>query len=218
MSNLQAKESDFLERVRVALTNAESHKEIKSLIAEFGMDSTEVAIGWKVYNKAKDAWILNTKEDGERKIASNDYKKIFSELDSLFKRHRDFVLIYFKKQPDILISLGVKGSYPSTYSDFFDKSKMFYQTIKDDKQIQNELKRIKITPKIATDCLLMHNELLSKRANYDKEDGESQDSTVLKNIALIELKEWIEDFDAIAKIALYDKPQLLEVLGIFVRS
>jgi len=218
MSNLKIKESDFLERVRIALTNAESHKEIKSLLADFGMNSANVAEGWKAYNKAKDAWELNTKEEGEKKIASSDYKKIFAELDSKFKRHRDFVLIYFKKQPDILISLGIKGSYPSTYSDFFDKSKMFYQVIKDNKHIQDELKKIKITPKIATDCLLLHDDLLSKRADYDKEYGESQDATEFKNSSLMELKEWIEDFDAIAKIALYDKPQLLEVLGIFVRS
>jgi hypothetical protein len=35
---------------------------------------------------------------------------------------------------------------------------------------------------------------------------------------LLELKDWMEDFDSIAKVALYEEPQLLESLGIFVRS
>ena len=78
--------------------------------------------------------------------------------------------------------------------------------------------KIKITAKIVNDCLAKHKILLEERANYDKELGESQDSTVSKNIALLELKEWMDDFDDTAKVALYDTPQLLEVLGIFVRS
>jgi hypothetical protein len=54
--------------------------------------------------------------------------------------------------------------------------------------------------------------------NFYWELGEYQDTTKSKNAALFELKEWMDDFVGIAKIALYDKPQLLEVLGIFVRS
>lgn len=47
---------------------------------------------------------------------------------------------------------------------------------------------------------------------------ESQQATQSKKAALLQLKAWMDKFDATAKIALYDKPQLLEVLGIFVRS
>jgi len=76
----------------------------------------------------------------------------------------------------------------------------------------------KITPAIVADCLSKHQSLLALRAIYDKESGESQESTQSKNTDLLNLKEWMEDFDIIAKIALYDNPQLLEVLGILVRS
>jgi len=37
-------------------------------------------------------------------------------------------------------------------------------------------------------------------------------------MALLKLKDWMDKFDATAKVAFYDKPQLMEVLGIFVRS
>lgn len=47
---------------------------------------------------------------------------------------------------------------------------------------------------------------MSLRADFDKETGEAQDATVQKNMDLLEHKEWIEDFDIIVKIALYDKP------------
>ena len=98
------------------------------------------------------------------------------------------------------------------------KPKQFYKGIKDNKDLQTEVLKIKITLKVVNDCLAKHKILLEERAKYDKELGESQDSTVSKNIALLELKEWMDDFDDAAKVALYDTPQLLEVLGIFVRS
>jgi len=217
-TNLFTSESKFLERSRIALTNAESHAEIKPLLSDYGMDSTKIAEGWTIYNNTKNIWELNQKEDSETKIASNAYKQSYETLQSLFKRHRDQTLIFFKKQPDVLIRLGVTGRFPVKYNEFFDKTKQFYQTIQDNSDIQTKLQLIKITPEIVTDCLSKHQDLLLQRADYDKESGESQETTVSKNSSLLELKEWMEDFDAIARIALYDKPQLLEVLGIFVRS
>lgn len=217
-TNLFTSESKFIERSRIALTNAEAHEAIKPLLSDYGMDENKIAEGWVVFNKAKSIWEFNKQEDAETKNASNSYKQSYGELQSLFKRHRDQTLIFFKKQPDVLISLGVKGKFPFKYNEFFDKTKQFYQTIQNNPEIQSKMQLIKITPEIITGCLLKHQNLLSQRANYDKEYGESQEITKSKNTTLLELKDWMEDFDAIAKIALYDKPQLLEVLGIFIRS
>ena len=211
-------ESKFLERSRIALTNAETHLEIKPLLASFGMDAPKIAAGWVIYNKAKTSWEFNQKEDAETTLASNDYKKAYAELESLFDRHRDQSLIFFKKRPDFLIKLGVKGNFPSKYNEFFDKVKEFYTAIQKNPDIQTQLLLCKITPAIVKDCLAKHQALLSLRAIYDKESGESQATTVSKNADLLILKDWMEDFDIIAKIALYDNPQLLEVLGILVRS
>ncbi|MBN2669912.1 MAG: hypothetical protein JXR60_11890 [Bacteroidales bacterium] len=207
-----------MERSRIALTNASEHAEINPTLTSFGMDATKLAEGVEVYNNAKLVWELNQKEDSETEIASNSYKASFNELKSIFKRHRDYVLIFFKKQPDVLSSLGVKGRFPAKYNQFFDKVKQFYGTIQSNVLLQTELDKIKITSVIVADCLAKLNTLLTERAKYDKELGESQDATKSKDAALMELKEWMDDFDAIAKIALYDQPQLLEVLGIFVRS
>jgi len=51
-----------------------------------------------------------------------------------------------------------------------------------------------------------------------RELGESQDATQTKDKALAAISIWMRDFYDVAKIALDDSPQLLEVLGLSVKN
>ena len=211
-------ESKFLERSRIALTNAESNPEIKTALATMGFDEAKYAEGWQVYNNAKERWELNKQEQTETRVVANSYHAAYSGLEMKFKRHRDLALILFKKDPDALLQLGVKGRFPTRYNDFFDKCKLFYTVINSNTEMQPRLSLIKLTPELATSCLAELDTLLAHRAEFDREMGESQVSTVSKNAALYELSEWMDEFDILSRIALYDTPQHLEVLGMLVRS
>ncbi len=171
-----------------------------------------------MYNKAKGIWELNKKEESETRLASNDYYAIYSELEMTFKKHRDLTRIFCAKDPATLIQLGVKGNFPSQYNEFFDLVKLFYTTIISETAIQEKLKVLNLTPELAAACLTDLDTLLTHRLEFDKEMGESQAATVSKNAALNELSDWMDDFDTLARVALYDTPQQLEILGILVKS
>jgi hypothetical protein len=211
---LSISESKFLENSRITLTNAESSSEIKAIIADLGYDEAKIAEGWQIYHTAKSAWEQNKKESTETRLASNAYHAKFSALQLTFKRHRDLSLILCKNDPDILIQLGVQGRFPTKYNEFFDKVKLFYTEAKDNASVQQKLAIIKITPEVATNSLSELDELLKLRADFDREMGESQTATVSKNQALSELIQWIDNFEIILKVALYDQPQHMEILGI----
>lgn len=217
-SNLKNSESKFLESVRIALTNAEANEEIKNTLASYGMGQVRIAEGWNIYNNAKTVWEWTKKEEAESKVAADSYKGKYEAFKLIFQEHRYKTKTYFGKKPHILLALGVNGNFPTKYNELFDKSGLFYNTIKNNTDIQNELNLIKIDAITVNECLILRDKLMAERANYDKELGESQDATKSKNAALTELKDWIEDFEAVAEVALYHKPQLLEVLGVFVRS
>ena len=113
-------ESKFLERIRIALTNAESHAKIKAALTEYGVDEAKFAQGWELYNLGKYGWELNKQEESETRLVSNSYHiRLYGELEMKFKRHRDLSLILCKKDPDTLIQLGVKGRFPTKYNEFF---------------------------------------------------------------------------------------------------
>jgi len=64
--------------------------------------------------------------------------------------------------------------------------------------------------------LLNTLKLLRNEAMFEK--GESQEATRLRNKKMEELEVYSHELRSIAKIALMQKSQLLEVLGILVRS
>lgn len=217
-TNLRTSESKFFEQVRIALTNAEAHEEIKNTLASYGMGTVQIAEGWKVYNNARTVWEWTKKEEVESRVAANSFKVKYEAFNNLFKEHRSKVKKFFHKQPQILVMLGVKGNYPIKYNELFDKSGMFYNMIKDNAGIQNEMNKIKLNTTLVNECILLREKLMAERANYDRELGESQNATKSKNTAIAELRNWIENFEAVCKVAFYHKPQLLEVLGMYVSS
>ena len=211
-------ESKRLEKTRVALTNAKSHEEIKPKLADYGMDDAALAEGQAIYDNALAKWELNKQEDIETKVAGDNFRVQFNKLQATYKKHKEFANRIFRRSPSTLVQLGLEGRYPTKYDEIFNKIKLFYTTIANNETIQTGFSKIKITPEVITECLTNFNNVLALRAEYDKEEGESQDATDVKNVAMAAMIEWKEDFDDIATIALYDQPQLLEVLGIFVRS
>lgn len=212
------REEKFFERARIALINAKQDKVISAALASYGYDAEKIAEGQKQYDLSKSFWDMNIKEDDEATMASAHYKDKFAMVDTVFTRHRGQAQMFLKRSPDMQVSLGMKGRIPKTYREFFTCVQHFYKAIQANADIQKQLDRIKIDAKVVAACLAEVDELMRLRAEYDRETGESQAATAAKNTSKHDLEEWMDDFDSIAQIALYDEPQRLESLGIHVRS
>ncbi len=106
-SRLFQSESKFIERCRTALVNAQSDSVIKAALADYGMSDEQLNEGQQLFARVQAVWNANTADEAETTQASNLYKATYNQLQSVFKIHRDKSLIYFKKEPDVLVKLGV---------------------------------------------------------------------------------------------------------------
>jgi len=207
-----------LESYRIAIDNSENQAEIASSLTEIGYGPTIIQVGKTLYNLAREAFDKNSIEDDETSEASENFKNKKAELKEVYKIHRKKASILFRTDNVVKEKLAIKGSQPDVYINWIEAVKKFYSVATTDTNIQTKLASLAISTEELTNGQTLVNEVETARAEYLREVGESQEATKAKDAALKEIDIWMRDFKAVARIALEDKPQLLEALGIFVRS
>jgi len=211
-------DAELLEDFRVTIENAENQSEIKKTIAEFGYGSEEMTVGKNLLATARKAFDFNNTEDNETDSSKADLDSKLKEITATFKLHRRKAKSVFRNDDVILDLLGVKGTFQRSYVKLLEAMRTFYNGIQSDSALLIKLSVLQVTKKDITIGLSDIIEVESLRSIYLKEIGESQDATQSKDLALGEIEEWIRDFLNVAKIAMEDRPQLLEALGVLVRS
>ena len=217
-SRTKLTEAETLELYRIALENAESQAEIATAMTEIGFDSTVIGEGKAILAETRQAYDLNKTEDDETSAAYADFSSKKEQLEDTFTLHRKKAKVVFRNDPLTADKLAITGSMPRTYISWLEAATKFYSVASSDSDIQSKLARLKISTEDLTAAITMISELKAARAEYLKEKGESQDSTKAKDAAFAKIDDWMSEFYAVAKIALEDKPQLLEALGKIVRS
>ncbi len=217
-SNLKNSEAAILEKYRVAFANAEAMPQIATAIAEYGYEAETMTQGKALYTAAQNAYDQNKTEDAESLVAHNIFEEKRSIVANIYAEHRKKAKAAFRNDANTLIELAITGTLSNVYVKWLETAKRFYLVALARTDIQTKLNRFKITVEDLTAVNTKIAELETARNNYMREKGESQDATKVKNAALIQIDDWMSKFYEIAKIALEDQPQLLEALGVIVRS
>lgn len=215
LSTTQAK---YIEKSESALVNAKTNPEISPLMSKFFYNDVKLDEGMGLCGNAREAYSNNTKENKQSKQAQNKFDTTHDAIKAKYLRDKELCGRMFKKEPDVLIDLGVFGNTPANFELFVNHLTDFYGFIINNESVQTKTSLIDLGLEEATACLDQLKQLVEYKREYKVEQGESQNATKTKDQAIFELKEWMDDFDNIAQVALYDQPQLLETLGIFVRS
>ena len=216
--NLKLSEIETLENYRIALENVQSQKVIAELMDELGYDSTLIKEGQKLLSQTREAFENNKTEDDETSESYAKFSQLLEKLEDTYRLHRKKAKVIFRKDTITAEQLGLTGALPRSYAKWLDTVKRFYQIAVSDNEIQNKLKRLRITKNDLNKTLSLIENLESARADYLREKGESQDATKEKDKAFYQLDDWMSEFFAVARIALDDNPQLMEVLGKQIKS
>jgi len=218
MSRRNQSEASLLEKFRVSLENVEKQPQLNAAMAEVSYTKEKIEEGRALLQNAMKVYLSNKKEDEERNISFDKFHAIAERIHDTYTSHRKKAKVVFMEEPLTLNRLKIDSAIPSSYVKKTEAIKHFYTELAMDTGLTEQLSIFKITPDLITDTLHDVENMEQARAIYLKEKGESQDATKMKDAALGELETWMRRFYAIAKIAMEDRPQLLESLGYFVRS
>lgn len=137
---------------------------------------------------------------------------------TLYGEHRKKAKAKFKRNGEALAQLKISTAQPTSYIKQVEAVKQFYGQIVQNQDLANGLLSFNVQAEALGTATSLIAETEQLRAAYIKKEGESQDATKIKNKALGELETWMQDFYAMADIALENNQQLLEAIGLFRKS
>lgn len=211
-------EKDLIEFAESSIPTAQSHPIISSRLAHFGYSNEKLEEGITFCVNFKQSIKSKNDEEVETKISSLRYNKAYDAAVAKFKNHRNKSLLLYKRDPVALIKLNIEGEFPVNYYDFDTMASHFYQTLLNEEAMGQKAVLIDLTAEELTVCCSDLEELKQLRRDYEKEMGETEQATENKNQCLQALKDWLNEYIDMARLAFYDDPQMVEVIGIYAKS
>lgn len=210
--------AEQLKRAKVALTNTSSDIEIQAAVAAYGYNETTLAVGWNYYNDADAAVSANVAAAGAQAQATSDVVNAGKTAFAAYQGLSTVAKAVLQGDKGSLAKLGLDRPMPRAIAPFLAGAYILFDNAAADAEIK---------AKLATrgyDDTKLGEERAKIKAYDDADDvqeaakGANQQATSVANAAMKRLNDWISQYLKIARVALSGKKNLLEKLGITVRT
>ena len=203
-----------LASAQTALYNATEHTEIQKRLNQYGFSAKRMQEGNTLLNTA--VLLYSDKNDryGEKQELASQLNTQVKEARKRFKDHVTTVRLVFRYDPATLAKFNVsriatkrdEWQMQATY--FYDKALAYADVLENYQLTQGELAQSQASVEA---LITMQNRRMQMK-------GDAEDATRARNVSMQALHVWMKEFYGIARIALQDRPQLLEALGIPVKE
>lgn len=214
---LNEKFEKWHEGVRIKLINARN-EQIAPKLAELGLNETKLIVGDQYLARMDEAVSSQKTESAEKELAYDLFESLLDQLVTKYRRHRSRAKFAYRNNTEALKLMHLNTTVPVDYSSLITEISDFYAYTTASEENQAALIALNISAEELTQGKTEVESVKTARATYMKERGESENATTYKESAKTNLLLWERDFDTLAKFALEDEPQLLETLGIKVKS
>ncbi len=205
-----------LESARLALTNALAENELRSELAPFGYDETRLQQGQSLYENALAVWQSQQQGQSRRRAAAAAYKRADVTARRAYMRGVRLCRTLYRDDPVTYRALGLAGVRKKGFAAKVAQMRLFYTTALGNPEILTTLAGFGFSESQLQADLALVAALESARSQREVESGAVQDATQSKAQAITALERWMREFFTIARLALEENPQRLEMLGLAV--
>jgi len=210
--------ANMLGEMSNAMNGALNSEEIIIRMERYGYTSERITEeGLNRLDNVHQLFALQRKEYGEQHDANAVSTDLQNETRSAYMDHVRLSRIALKNFPGALHSISATGSRKRSVAGFLKEARTFYLNMLDQPRLLEAMERFNITAEELQAGLDRVDKAEKSYQVFLKEKGEAQDSTIVRDEAFDELYNWYSEFRAVARIALADRPQLLEKMGIIVK-
>lgn len=209
---------EFMLEAHVILENSVKDSEILNAVSEYGYTAQKLAAGKKIYDKTLELVGSTSHDHGVKKGATKSVTQIRKKAHDVYMKTLQIARIAFKNDVIAQNVLELKGRREANLAKWLSQANTFYEAFAKYEEFISKMSEFGYSlEKLNTEHLLI-KEVAAAFSTQKYETGDAQDSTIERDKQLNVLGEWIGDFKKIARIALAKRPQLLEKLGIIIKS
>jgi hypothetical protein len=158
--------------------------------------------------------VVQVNEYGDQYAATDEQDQLLASTYAHYMITVKVGWVAFKKQPDMLARLEITGERPRSLSGWLRSGRILYTNLLASPEALAVMGAYGYTPQRLQEELQAVDEVENRHSKQLSEKGAAQQATLERDKAFDALSNWYSDFRAIARVALYDKPQWLEALGI----
>lgn len=200
------------------INNSLSDAKILNAVSLMGYPETKLNEGVTLLGDATTLFEEQKREYGELDAAQVGFETERKAANTTYVNLVRIGRIAFKKDVKAISTLELHGRRAHTISGWLRQTQGFYRAILANNDWKAALAVYGQTEEILNAQLAAVESVATASETVKKEKGDAQNATLERDEKLEELVEWVNDYEVIARIALADKLQLLEKLGIVVKS
>jgi len=207
----------IMNAIRILITNCISHDVIRQVLNEFGYTEVKLQQGLDMYNEVDGLVTEQREEYNEQYEASNIFYSAWELAKKFSMRTLKFARIAFEDNTKILNDMHANKSRSDRYDVWRVDARAMYDTMLGDESLINVMLEFGYSIEKLTTEYEDIKKLDTLYNNFMTEKGEAQQSTLVRDQKLQELRVWMGRLKKVARLALADQPQLLEILGLIVK-
>ena len=201
-----------------AIKGTLNNPSILAAVSPFGYGQARMEEGLALYNEARLLTELKSKAYGEQRQATEIVKQTREEAAVAYTAALKIARVAFVGNEAARNALVLDGVRKKSLSGWLDQARRFYNNVLRTPEFLAVMTAYNYPQAKLTAEVAMVEGVWVKSELQDKERGEAQRATKMRNVKLAALDKWVAAYKKVAEVALAASPQDLEQLGWLVRS
>lgn len=204
----------LLATVQLYIYNATEQPEIQKKMSLLGFTQKRLLEGKALLDTCKMLHSEQNEKYDEKQALDYQLQADEPLTRQTFADHAAIVQFVFRKEPATLAKFRVE-KISKKVEEWTLQAGFFYSRVKEHAALLSDHG---LTPEECAQATAMVEAVMTVRHQRMQRKGEAQQATHTRDVSLKALRAWMKDFRTTARMALKDQPQLLEALGIVVKT
>ncbi len=203
---------------RILIWNASDDSRIQVRLALYGYTEEKFTQGKELWQQTDSFGKTQDKEKNEQKEATNQFNEAWQQSISEVKRFKKLARLVFDNKPAAWNMLKLDTLNIAKFADWYADTDLVYSSILEHSEWLTAMQIFGYTSESLIAQQTKLKRLKSLQQTQQREIGDAQQATDEKWNSYNLLKDFCYKLREVAKIEFESDPQLLEKLGILVRS